>query len=433
MVLGKNCILGFVTAASHADEGKGDKMKFTKSLIAALFIVSVFSLIVTAGASAQTAEDFWAMKTGNSWTYSGSSNLGFTWTWRSEVVGTDGLVTLPGYTTYHVQEFDNGFPDEENWYAINTSEIRQLQIRFSDDVIGLVTVRVPEGLLMGKNPIVVGESWFDNPVSATFNGVPVALAAQNSVIGQGPVTDGSGRTHTAYQVRRILSATIPGEGQITETVTKWFVPYFGVVKEETTASDIPGEIETEILASANITLPAGTSFVDVPATYFAHSFIEQLRASGITGGCSAVQPPMFCPENAVTRGQMAVFVESFLGNPPNTCQGQFSDVPTTNGFCGFIERMAQDGITSGCGGNNFCPDSPVTRGQMAVFIEVALGNPANTCLGQFNDVPSTNGFCGFIERMAQDGITSGCGNNNFCPDNPVTRAQMAVFLMTAAP
>jgi hypothetical protein len=130
---------------------------------------------------------------------------------------------------------------------------------------------------------------------------------------------------------------------------------------------------------------------------------------------------------------MAVFIETSLGNPLNGCVGRFADVPIEHPFCGFIERMADDGITGGCGGNNFCPNDPVTRGQMAVFIEVALGNSLNLCTGRFTDVPPGNLFCGFIERMAEDGITGGCGRDTFCPNDPVTRAQMAVFLVAAPP
>jgi hypothetical protein len=68
---------------------------------------------------------------------------------------------------------------------------------------------------------------------------------------------------------------------------------------------------------------------------------------------------------------------------------------------------------------------------MAVFIEAALGNSADICMGRFADVPNGHPFCGFIERLAEDGITGGCGAGLFCPDNPVTRAQMAVFLVAA--
>jgi hypothetical protein len=48
-------------------------------------------------------------------------------------------------------------------------------------------------------------------------------------------------------------------------------------------------------------------------------------------------------------------------------------VPTTHLFYQYIEALAAAGITSGCGGGNYCPDAAVTRGQMAVFLAKALG------------------------------------------------------------
>ena len=184
--------------------------------------------------------------------------------------------------------------------------------------------------------------------------------------------------------------------------------------------------------------PSQLLFSDVPPAHFAFSFITQIQAAGITGGCvvnnltTPENEAQFCPEAPITRGQMAVFIETSLGNPANPCAGRFADVPGTHPLCGFIERLADDGITGGCAANVFCPDAPITRGQMAVFIETALGSPANACSGvQFADVTAAHPFCGFIERLAADGITSGCGNGNFCPDNPVSRAEMAVFLVAA--
>jgi beta-N-acetylhexosaminidase len=51
----------------------------------------------------------------------------------------------------------------------------------------------------------------------------------------------------------------------------------------------------------------------------------------------------------------------------------FGDVPVSHPFHRFIEALATSGITGGCGGGNYCPDSPLTRGQMAVFLSAALG------------------------------------------------------------
>jgi hypothetical protein len=94
--------------------------------------------------------------------------------------------------------------------------------------------------------------------------------------------------------------------------------------------------------------------------------------------------------------------------------------------------MAQLGITSGCGGGNFCPNSDVTRAQMSVFIVRAIGQtPVNPTTGVFLDVPPGSFADGFIERIAQLGITAGCGGGNFCPNSGITRGQLSVFLQRA--
>jgi hypothetical protein len=177
-------------------------------------------------------------------------------------------------------------------------------------------------------------------------------------------------------------------------------------------------------------------FADVPTNHFAVNQIEAAFSAGITAGCAS-NPPSFCPDAPITRGEMAVFIETSLGNPPGACPGRFADVAVDNPFCGFIERLAADGITGGCGNGNFCPDAPITRGQMAVLIEAALGNGPNACsTSTFADVTAAtvgDAFCGYIARLAADGITGGCGGGNFCPNDPVTRAQMAVFLVAAPP
>ncbi len=174
-----------------------------------------------------------------------------------------------------------------------------------------------------------------------------------------------------------------------------------------------------------------TSFFDTP-NHFAREFVEQIFAAGITAGCGGDN---FCPNTQISRGQMAVFIEASIGNPPNPCTGRFADVPATDPFCGFIERLASDGITGGCTATQFCPNDPITRGQMAVFIETALGRSAGACTGNvFSDVTAGTvgaAFCGFIERLTADGITGGCAPGLFCPNNPVTRGEMAVFLVAA--
>jgi hypothetical protein len=133
---------------------------------------------------------------------------------------------------------------------------------------------------------------------------------------------------------------------------------------------------------------------------------------------------------------MAVFLlKAKLGlcYTPPPCVGTFPDVPCASVFAPWIEDLAVRGITGGCGGGNYCPLSPVRRDQMAVFLlKTKYGSSYDPpdCDGDFDDVPCTPGvgFADWIEQLAAEQITGGCGGNNYCPLNPNTRGQMAVFI-----
>ena len=109
-------------------------------------------------------------------------------------------------------------------------------------------------------------------------------------------------------------------------------------------------------------------------------FIEQFYNEGITVGC--LQSPLkYCPQNYVTRGEMAVFIERAIGHPSPTPSptGMFNDLPYPGleTFTPFIEQFYNDGITVGCNQSPlmYCPQNYVTRGEMAVFIVRAFGIP----------------------------------------------------------
>src|SRR5262245_47571635 len=135
---------------------------------------------------------------------------------------------------------------------------------------------------------------------------------------------------------------------------------------------------------------------------------------------------------------MAVFVLKAKEEPryyaPFCVQSmaRFPDVPFDSPFCSWIEELARRGVTSGCGGGNYCPTEPVTREQMAVFVlrtlDPALNPPACVPPNLFDDVPESSGFCRWIEELARRGVVSGCAPSLYCPTQPVTREQMSVFL-----
>jgi hypothetical protein len=167
-------------------------------------------------------------------------------------------------------------------------------------------------------------------------------------------------------------------------------------------------------------------------------WIHAVYAAGVTTGC-ATGPLRYCPGASVTRGQMAVFLlrakhgANFL---PPVATGVFADVPVSDQFAPWIERLAAEGITSGCSTSPrlYCPGDSVTRAQMAVFLLRGMHGfnyqpPAAT--GIFGDVSTGYLFAPWIEQLAAEGITAGCGGGNFCPLGSVTREQMAVFLVRA--
>ncbi len=191
-----------------------------------------------------------------------------------------------------------------------------------------------------------------------------------------------------------------------------------------------------LLVSHGVVTPSralAQTFNDVPTDYWAFEFIEQLAQSGITSGCGGDN---YCPEDPVTRAQMAVFLERGIRgsgfSPPAATGNTFLDVSANDFAAAFIEQFFLDGITGGCGGNNYCPNDAVTRAQMAVFLlraEHGAGFSPPPATGVFTDVPLGSFAVAWIEQLAAEGITSGCGGGNYCPENPVTRAQMAVFLV----
>jgi hypothetical protein len=176
-------------------------------------------------------------------------------------------------------------------------------------------------------------------------------------------------------------------------------------------------------------------FNDVPPSAYYFDAANLLYTYGITNGCSS--PPLdFCPLEDVTRAQMAIFiVRSVWGSTPYTAPTtqKFVDVPPGSFGYTEIQELAALGITNGCAANMFCPNDNITREQMAVFIiNARLG--ANQVIEYpstpyFTDVPPGAFAYDQIQRMRQDNITSGCSPTLFCPTENVTRGDMAIFIM----
>ena len=184
------------------------------------------------------------------------------------------------------------------------------------------------------------------------------------------------------------------------------------------------------------TLPNGwvADFLDVPGGQQFYSYVTTLVRNAITVGVGGGN---YGVALGTKRQQMAVFLlkgKHGLCYVPPPCVGTFPDVPCPSTFANWIEALAAEGVTTGCGGGNFCPDNLVTRRQMAVFLLKSEHGSAYTppaCTGVFDDVPCPGApAVDFIEQLAAEQITGGCSISPplYCPDGTSTRGQMAVFI-----
>jgi hypothetical protein len=183
--------------------------------------------------------------------------------------------------------------------------------------------------------------------------------------------------------------------------------------------------------TANFIGPAFTG--DVPPTAYYFDAVNLMSLYHITAGCGTDD---YCPNDNVTRAEMAIFIVRAIMGTDNftyTLTPYFTDVPPTAFGFQWIQKMRDLNITTGCGSNMSCPTESVTRAEMAVFIiRARYGASAMFTYPPtpyFADVPPSNFAFDYIQRMAEDGITAGCGSNDYCPNASVTRGEMAVFIV----
>jgi Metallo-peptidase family M12 len=212
----------------------------------------------------------------------------------------------------------------------------------------------------------------------------------------------------------------------------------GVPEGQFQAADNRKTLNNTAYTVANFRQGGVVSFIDVPSGYWAEQAIYKIYNAGITTGCSQ-NPLRYCPEDPTNRAQMAVFlgraVHGSSFTPPSPT-GIFNDVPVSYWSADWIEQFYNDGITSGCNTNplRYCPTNSVTRAQMAIFLLRAKHGSSYTpppATGIFNDVSTGYWAAAWIEQLYNEGITTGCGTSplRYCPENTVTRAQMAVFIV----
>jgi serine protease AprX len=254
-------------------------------------------------------------------------------------------------------------------------------------------------------------------ITAPLSAAPGATGVQASVAGQSGHTYDwtlSGGTITAGQGTSQVTFTAGSAGTTME---------LGVTDSVLTCESATAHKKVQV------------DFLDVPPAHPFHAHVNTLARNQVTGGCGGGN---YCVDASVTREQMAVFLllskEGSTYSPPACTTPTFADVPCGSPFAKWVNELARRGVTSGCGGGNYCPGAAVTREQMSVFLlltkEGAGYNPPACVTPLFTDVPCSSPFAKWINELSRRGTTGGCGGGNFCPASPNTRGQMAVFLVT---
>jgi hypothetical protein len=261
---------------------------------------------------------------------------------------------------------------------------------------------------------------------------PVALVTATPSKGVLPVTirlDGSGSFDPWGSIVS-RSWTMPDGTKRSGASVDWTPKRPGTYRATLTVVDDTALKDTATVVFT-VDLRPGGSFVDDDG-HFGERAIEAIKAEGITVGCNPPMNDRFCPDASVTRGEMAAFLARALRLPVAGID-QFAD-DDGSVFEGAIDRIASARITVGCNppdNDRYCPDRPVTRAEMAAFLVRAFGLPVSS-VDAFVDDDGV--YERAIDRLRAAGISTGCNpptNDRFCPDQSVTRAEMAVFLARA--
>ena len=173
-------------------------------------------------------------------------------------------------------------------------------------------------------------------------------------------------------------------------------------------------------------------YADVNPDAYYYDAVDMLASNGVFDGTDC-DDDQFCPGNPLKRSQMAVWLIRALDEtaPNPASQTRFDDVSTNDWWMPYVERLADLRITTGCSSDppRYCPDNNVTRGQMASFLTRALDLPPAEPAG-FTDVNSGNVHRDNINRLAAAKITTGCKSEprRYCSSSSVTKAQMSAFI-----
>lgn len=188
-----------------------------------------------------------------------------------------------------------------------------------------------------------------------------------------------------------------------------------------------------LVASLLVADPAAaqqSSFRDVAGSVHAPA-VTALAGESIILGCTDAR---FCPADGLTRGQVASILSRALDLEPaasaSSTGGGAAFTDTAGSVHGAaIATIADAGLTVGCTSREFCPNDPITRGQLATLLARAVELPGAPSGTYFTDIDGVHRAS--IESLAHAGVAAGCDLVAFCPGDRLTRAQGATFVARA--
>ena len=173
------------------------------------------------------------------------------------------------------------------------------------------------------------------------------------------------------------------------------------------------------------------TFTDVPATYWAASYIKDLTDKKILNGKSETA---FAPEDNITRAEFAAILSRMSGDELPAADGTFTDVANDAWYAANVAWAVKAGITQGVSATEFAPNANITRQDMAVMIERYAAYKAYSFTEKNESVSfaDENEIAEYaknaVSTMQKAGIISGMGDGRFAPAEFATRAQAAKML-----
>lgn len=183
-------------------------------------------------------------------------------------------------------------------------------------------------------------------------------------------------------------------------------------------------------AGSPLLIHMGKTFTDALPGFWAYSYIESVLHAGVDTGCGGGQ---FCPGTPLSRADIAVWVlkrEHGGGYQPPACTTPpFNDVPCSLPQAAWIAQLAAEGLASGTGGGNYSPAASITRADAAILLlrsKMGASWIPPHCSPDYGDVQCPgNPAADWISAARTAGMSNGCTPTEFCPSDPVDRAQAA--------